>query len=169
VKTEFQSGDLVDASGRGAKYDSASNYHGAHLGAGYVWQTGPGELDVYGQLLHARRGGDTVTLNTGDPVTFKAVDSHRLRLGGRYAWTMNDTLKPYLGLAWEHEFDGKARATTHGETIDAPSLKGDTGMVELGFSVHPSSFQALRIDLGIQGYAGKREGVSGSLKAEYRF
>jgi hypothetical protein len=42
-------------------------------------------------------------------------------------------------------------------------------MVELGFTVLPSSTQPLRIDLGIQGYAGKREGVSASLKVEYRF
>jgi outer membrane autotransporter protein len=169
VKTEFRSGDLIDAFGRGAKYDSASNYYGGHLAAGYLWQTRQGELDLYGQWLYTRREGDTVTLNTGDPIRFAAVESQRLRLGGRYAWTVNETIKPYLGLAWEREFGGKARATTYGYEIDAPKLKGDTGIVELGLSTHPSPARPLRIELGVQGYAGKREGVSAMLKVEYRF
>jgi outer membrane autotransporter protein len=168
VKTDFRSGDLVDSLGRGAKYDSSSNYYGAHLGAGYVWNLSGGEFDLYGKYLYARRGGDSARLNTGDPIRFDAVESQRLRIGGRATWTAGN-LKPYAGLAWEHEFDGKARATAYGRKIDAPDLKGDTGIVELGLTLTPSKTRPLTIDLGIQGYAGQREGASGSIKMKYRF
>ncbi|MDR1936511.1 MAG: autotransporter outer membrane beta-barrel domain-containing protein, partial [Candidatus Accumulibacter sp.] len=169
VESDFKSGDLRDSLGRGAKYDTRSSYYGAHIGAGYLWKLGEaGEVDLYGQYLYARRGGDSVSLNTGDPIRFSAVESQRLRIGGRYAWTANK-IKPYAGLAWEHEFDGKAKATAYGYRIDAPDLKGDTGIVEFGLSLTPSKNTPVSIDLGLQGYAGTREGVSGGIKLEYRF
>jgi hypothetical protein len=48
-------------------------------------------------------------------------------------------------------------------------LKGGTGIVEIGLTVKPSPDHPVSVDLGIQAYAGKREGMSGSLKLEYRF
>ncbi|MDR3055191.1 MAG: autotransporter outer membrane beta-barrel domain-containing protein, partial [Zoogloeaceae bacterium] len=169
VKTEFHSADLVDARGVGARYDSRSNYYGLHLGAGYVWNfSEKSGLEAYGKYLHARRDSDRVTLNTGDPLRFNAVESHRLRFGGRYFWTTN-TVKPYIGIAWEHEFDGKAKATSYNLPIKAPELKGDTGIVELGLTMTPSNTLPLTVNFGLQGYTGKREGVSGNLRVEYRF
>jgi outer membrane autotransporter protein len=89
-------------------------------------------------------------------------------VGGRYSWTA-ENLKPYVGLAFEHEFDGEVKATINGYNIDSPDLKGDTGIVEIGFSVKPSPTKPVFVDFGIQGYAGQREGVSGSLRVEYKF
>ncbi|GHU09734.1 hypothetical protein FACS1894158_19110 [Betaproteobacteria bacterium] len=82
---------------------------------------------------------------------------------------MVNRVKPYIGLAWEHEFDGKAKATAYGSAIDTPKLKGDTGIIELGLTVKPSATKPLTVNFGVQGYVGKREGMSGSLKVEYRF
>lgn len=76
---------------------------------------------------------------------------------------------PYIGAAWEHEFDGKARATTNGFDIDAPNLHGNTGIGELGLSLTPSADLPLTIDLGVQGYTGKHEGVTGSLMVKWEF
>jgi hypothetical protein len=43
-------------------------------------------------------------------------------------------------------------------------------MAEVGVTLNPSTTrQAWALDLGVQGYAGKREGVTGSLKARYNF
>ena len=169
VKTDFYSGDLVDVLGRSARYDTSSNYYGAHIGAGYVRNiAGGGELDLYAKYLYARRGGDSVRLDSGDPVSFDYVNSHRLRVGGRYAWRANN-LRPYVGLAWEYEFDGRANAAAYGYPIDAPDMEGDTGIVELGFTLTPSGTERLLIDLGVQAYTGQREGVSGNVKLEYMF
>jgi hypothetical protein len=53
--------------------------------------------------------------------------------------------------------------------MKTPDLKGDTDIGELGFSLKPSQTLLLRFDLGVQGYAGKREGVAGSLQVKSDF
>ena len=170
VHNEYSSSDLRDAQGRKADYDSSSAYYGFHLGAGYLWNvTDAASLDLYGKYFWTRQEGDSVTLSTGESLRFKDADSSRLRLGGRFAYALNEYVSPYAGAAWEHEFDGRARATTNGFSIDAPSLRGDTGIGELGLTLTPSASLPLYFDLGVQGYAGKREGVSGSLQARLEF
>jgi outer membrane autotransporter protein len=167
---EYDSSDLRDPSGRKADYDASSAYYGFHLGAGYLWKiTEAASLDLYGKYFWTRLQGDSVTLSTGDPVKFESTDSSRLRLGGRFAWAVNEHVSPYIGAAWEHEFEGRARATAHGFDIDAPSLSGDTGIGELGLTLTPSASLPLYFDLGVQGYTGKREGVTGSLQARFEF
>jgi len=89
---------------------------------------------------------------------------------GRYdVYAINDYVAPYIGAYWEHEFDGKARATVNGVSLGTPSLQGDTGMGELGLSLKPAKDLPLSFDLGVQGYAGKRDGVTGSLQIRFEF
>ncbi|MDR2788464.1 MAG: hypothetical protein LBD06_08945, partial [Candidatus Accumulibacter sp.] len=61
------------------------------------------------------------------------------------------------------------RATAHGYEITRPDLKGGTGIGEIGLSMKPSPSLPLTIDLGVQGYTGKRDGVTGSFRLNYRF
>jgi len=110
-----------------------------------------------------------VKLSSGDPVKFDAVDSHRLRGGGRFSYAVNEFVSPYIGAAYEHELDGKAKATTYGHSIPTPKMTGGTGIGELGLSLKPSQTLPLTFDLGVQGYTGKREGVTGSLQLRYAF
>ena len=109
----------------------------------------------------------------GDLVKFDDADSHRWRFGARYAHaiTLDSGLvfTPYLGAAYEHEFDGKAEASAYGYGIDAPDLKGGTGIGELGISFSPSVDSGLSLDLGVQGYTGVRDGVTGSFQARWAF
>jgi hypothetical protein len=164
VHNKYHSSDL------GSDYDSSSAYYGLHLGTGYIWNvTEKTSLDLYGKYFWTRQGGDSVTLTTGDPVQFKAVNSHRLRAGARLSHAVNEHVSPYVGAAWEHEFDGQAKATTNGFDIPAPSLKGNTGIGEAGLSFTPSKDSPLSLDLGVQGYTGKREGVTGSLQVRFNF
>ena len=115
------------------------------------------------EIFHRQEQGNTVTLSTGDVVDFADVNSHRLRFGGRFTGGANKTFKPYVGAAWEHEFSGAARATTGGYAIDTPSLRGNTGIGEVGLSWKPASYRGVFADLGVQGYIGKREGVTANL------
>ena len=46
---------------------------------------------------------------------------------------------------------------------------GNTGIGELGISLTPSADLPLTIDLGVQGYTGKHEGVTGSLMVKWEF
>jgi len=105
----------------------------------------------------------------GDPIKFKDMDSHRLRGGARFRYAINEYVTPYIGAAYEHEFDGRARAAVYGHKVGTPDLIGGTGMGELGLSLNPSKDLPLSIDLGVQGYVGKREGVTGSLQVHFEF
>jgi autotransporter-associated beta strand protein len=172
VRSDYTS-SLYDGWGRRAEYETEGMYYGMHLGAGYVWNIpgleDRGTLDLYGKYFWTRQEGDSVRLSTGDRVRFQDVDSHRLRLGGRFAYALNGFLSSYVGAAFERDFDGKARAATGGHSIEAPQLGGSTGMGELGITVRPVDTIPFTLDLGVQGYTGKREGVTGSLQVKFEF
>ena len=169
LHNEYRNNDLLFM-GQRAEYNSDSTYFGFHFGGGYILNfSHKSSLDLYGKYFWTRVQGDSVRLSTGDPVKFDNVDSSRLRLGGRFAYTANEYVSPYLGAAYEHEFDGKARATTNGFAISAPSMRGGTGIGELGLTIKPSPSLPLSFDLGVQGYVGKRQGVTGNLQIRYEF
>jgi autotransporter-associated beta strand protein len=169
VKLDFVTHDLVDAFGKRAAYDSESRYTSAHVGLGYQWRIGErASLQLYGQYLWSRQEADNVKLSTGEPVEFPALDSHRSRLGTRWNHEFSKNSSFWLGAAWEHEYGSKAKAKLHDYQLDTPELKGDTGIVEAGFSLTPAA-HPLTLDIGLQAYTGKREGVTGSLRANYRF
>ena len=173
VDTDFGSSDLRDPIGNRASYDSSSTYYGAHLGLGYIWNiTDATSLDLSTKYLWTRQDSDSVTV-AGDPVKFKAADSHRWRTGARLSHAIGteggSTFTPYIGAAYEHEFDGKAKATTYGYAIDAPDLKGGTGIGEVGILFKPSADCGLSLGLGAQGYVGTRQGVTGSFQLKWEF
>ncbi len=165
VKNKLES-DLRDISGNRARYDTTSPYFSAHAGVGYKWHFAEKALlDLTTKYLWSRQNGDTATV-TGDPVRFEANTSHRLRTGARIVSTANDCFIPYVGAAFEYEFDGKARAGAYGHNFGVPTLKGGTGIGEIGLTLRRSRFSA---DLGIQGYVGRREGISGSVRMGWSF
>ena len=112
--------------------------------------------------------------NTEGETASSTATSSRLRLGTRFSYDVNEQVKPYIGAAWEHEFDGKAsgsvRIDGYGADISSPSLRGDTGIGELGISLTPSESVPFTLDVAVQGYVGKREGVTGgSVLFKYAF
>jgi len=164
VNNGYYNGDLLDPLGRAASYDSSSAYYGMHVGGGKILNLSKNStLDLYGKYFWTKQQGDAVTLSSGDPVDFQSVNSHRTRFGARFSSGVNKDLKPYFGAAWEHEFDGAARAMTNGYAIGVPSLRGDTGVGELGVTWKPTAYRGFFVDLGAQGYVGKREGATASL------
>jgi hypothetical protein len=175
IENDFFSADFTGAMGRAVKYEASSHYFGGHIGAGYIKNFGGGgELDIYAKYLHARRSGSSVKLNTGDPIVFDAIKSSRLRIGGRYTWGPKQPegekkLRPYAGVAYEYEFDGKANATAYGYPINAPSLSGGTGIFELGFRTKLLEDAPLYLELGGQFYTGARDGASVNLTLEWLF
>jgi hypothetical protein len=60
-------------------------------------------------------------------------------------------------------------ATIYGLNIPAPTLKGSTGIDELGLRITPSLNSPFSADTGIQGYLGKRSGVTGNLTLMMEF
>ena len=82
---------------------------------------------------------------------------------------LNEYITPYIGAAWDYEFDGKARSVIMGESAPAPALKGSTGVGELGLTWQPALESVFSVDLGVQGYTGMREGVSGNVQLKFEF
>ena len=169
---DYGSSDLRDAFGNSAAYDSGAAYYGAHFGLGYEWKLSEAStLDFYTKYFWTHQGGDDVSV-VGDPIRFDSADSHRVRLGARYAHEVKTSsllLTPYVGAAYEYEFNGKAAGTTYGFAMDEPELKGGTGMGELGVTLKTAADSAFALDLGLQGYTGTREGVTGSFTLKYKF
>ena len=168
VKSNFESWDLVDFFGRRAALDSSSLYYGMHVGIGYLFDiTEKIGGDLYVRHIWTHQEGDDVRISTGESLTFDNVDLQRTRLGARLNRKIKEWLVPYIGAAWEHEFDGQTRGSVYGYKIDAPDLKGDTGVGEIGLTA--MNGEKLSFEFGVEGYAGTREGISGSARLSYRF
>ena len=167
MSTDYQS-----AVAGGIKYDSDATYYAAHLGMGKVVQLNDKDtLDYYGKLFYTRQQGDKVTVGTGATYDFDATTSLRTRLGARYTHQLSDKNAFYAGLAWQHEFDGESNAivaTTLGSaSAPAPSMKGDTGIMELGWRVNNSD--KFELGLGVNGSVGKQKGVGFNLSLNFSF
>ena len=167
MSTDYQS-----AVAGGIKYDSDATYYAAHLGMGKVVQLNDKDtLDYYGKLFYTRQQGDKVTVGTGATYDFDATTSLRTRLGARYTHQLSEKNAFYAGLAWQHEFDGESNAivaTTLGSaSAPAPSMKGDTGIMELGWRVNNSD--KFELGLGVNGSVGKQKGVGFNLNLNFSF
>jgi hypothetical protein len=126
------------------------------------------QTSVSAKYFWTHQEGDTVHV-AGDPFKFDSLDSHRLRAGGRVSFAATEHIVPYAGAAYEHELDGKADASVYGHSISSPDLSGATGMGEIGVTLVGGESTPLSLDLGIQGYTGTRQGVTGSLQVKLEF
>lgn len=172
VSTNFDTNDL--RSQPAFHYDSGSKYYGAHAGLGYVWQlSGKNRLEVSGKYLWTHLESDELTASSGDQISFDSANSSRLRAGFRlyHDYGSANAVTLYYGAAFEYEFDGDADGRLYGTyALDASSLSGGSGIGELGVNFRPSrGNDRLTMQLGVQGYVGVREGISGALKLQYAF
>ena len=166
----YDNDDLRDASGRAASFETDAPYYAFHGGLGYVWDIDENnELDIYGKYFWSKVEGTEETLSTGDPYVFDDAVSSRVRVGARYTYKGSERFRPYIGVAWEHEFAGESNATAYGYDLSSPSFRGDTGYGELGIEMTPTKDLPLTINLSVQGYIGQKEGVSGSCFVQYTF
>ncbi len=170
LHNEYDSNDLYDANGNVAKFDMDSPYYSLHGGLGYVWNMAEGhDLDIYGKYIWTRVQGTDDTLTTKDKFEYDDMDSNRVRFGVRYTYKGSDRFSPYVGAAFEHEFSGSCESTAYGHPVAAPSFEGSSGMGELGLMMKPTEDLPLSINLGVQGYVGQKQGISGSCNLMYEF
>ncbi|WP_165590173.1 autotransporter outer membrane beta-barrel domain-containing protein, partial [Campylobacter geochelonis] len=163
-KSDYKSNDFNGL----ASFDISRNYYGAHIGVGKIVELNSvSNLNLYTKLLYSRLEGKDVDIR-GDKFSFNAIDSIRTKLGARYEYLINNGFDIYTGVAWEKEYDGEAKGFNHAtnKSIDAPKLKGDSAVLELGSNYQTNSFN---IGTNLQGYLGDKEGISGGVKVEYKF
>lgn len=172
ASTEFD-GRYTDAN---AKYDADGLYGSMHVGAGYVFGlTENVALDLYGRYVLGYLEGDTVDLGTPDGEKFDMDDTftHAFRIGARFTGDIGDTVGWRFGVAYEHVADGDAESDVivsgTRAALDVPTLEGNTGIVEAGFTIRPDGSSPWSANIGIKGYVGDREGVSGNATVLYTF
>ena len=165
VKSDY-AGDISNTT---ATYDSSSTYYAAHIGVGREKELKGGDtIDTYAKYFYSHQGGDTVKLNTGEVYDFDAVNSSRLRIGARYTKKLNGGGAFYTGLAYEYEFGSDAGATFGDYSTPSPSLKGSTGVLELGYRFAPKSSN-VSYGVSLMGMTGKRRGISGGVQINWAF
>ena len=170
LESDYRSGDMIGADGNKvySSYDSSSSYYGAHIGIGRVSKLNDTvKADIYAKLLYTHQSGDSVTLGgagNGEVYDFDEVNSTRARSGARLSKENCERGTYYVGLAYEYEFDGEAKATVKGLSTPAPSIKGSSGMLELGYIIQNKDVNAPAVDIGLRGWSGKKQGFSGSIK-----
>lgn len=175
MDADYASGDLIGADGEKvyASYDSSSSYYGAHIGIGRVSKLNDTvKADIYAKLLYTHQSGDSVTLGgagNGEVYDFDEVNSTRARSGARLSKENCERGTYYVGLAYEYEFDGEAKATVKGLSTPAPSIKGSSGMLELGYIIQNKDVNAPAVDIGLRGWSGKKQGFSGSINFIWKF
>ena len=169
VKADYM-GNL--ATGLNAWFDTKSTYLAAHAKVGKIFTLKNADtVNAYFKYLYSRIGSDDVTVGStmnSENYHFDPVTSHRLQLGFRYTHVLNKMSNLYGGLAWQYEFDGEARAAYNGVNTPSPSLKGSSGLLEIGWQVKPST-APVTLDLGLTGWFGKQQGVTGGLKVDWEF
>ncbi|WP_315003565.1 autotransporter domain-containing protein [uncultured Selenomonas sp.] len=160
-----KSDDTSNIAGQRTGYDMSSTYYGAHIGVGQEKQTAGGTLDTYAKYFYTHQSGGSERLTTGETYDFDDVDSSRLRIGTR--WTKKTLAGEfYTGLAYEYEFGSDARASYAGYGTPTPTLKGSTGLFELGYRfVRTDSNVSYGVNL--TGMMGKRRGITGSMQVNW--
>lgn len=155
-----------DIAGRHAGYDMSSTYYAAHIGIGQEKKLGNGTIETYAKYFYTHQNGGSERLTSGDLYDFDDVDSQRLRVGARYTKQNGTGGSFYTGLAYEYEFDGDARASYAGDSTPTPTLKGGTGILELGYRfARPGS--NVSYGLNLMGMTGKRRGITGGLQVNW--
>ncbi len=153
----------------GMNYDLDSNYYAGHIGVGFKKDLPRSvQMDTRAQYMFSRIAGKNVTIQDST-YHFKDTDSHRIHLGARFNYVANPTVHPFLSFAWEHEFDGKAKTTLNGYTLESSNLTGSTGIVKMGLTIKPSKESGFSLDADIAGFFGEQEGFNGKVRIQYLF
>lgn len=165
IKSDY-SGSI---SGTSTSYDASNSYLAGHIGIGKKFDLGTdAALDGYAKYFCSHQGGTSATLATGEQYDFGSVTSSRVRLGVRYTKKLMPRSEFYAGLAWEYEFGGDAAATYEGYETPSPSLKGGSGMLELGYRFTPKE-GSVSYGLSLTGWQGVRSGITGGANVSWAF
>ena len=172
LRNEFNS----NIAGANVDYDRTGVYWGAHLGTHYDWDlTQSIRSRVFLSYFYDGQGDESFDIaGEGDVggahVSYDAIHAHRVQLGSMFEFAVSDTWRPYLGLTFEQILaaEAKGTATDAQGTMDLNSsdLEGSTGILSAGWTYQDGNFST---ELGLNGYAGTRNGVSGQIQANWKF
>ncbi|MFT0212681.1 autotransporter outer membrane beta-barrel domain-containing protein [Pseudomonas sp. F1_0610] len=170
VRAKFKSNDIITGSGQSAAYDNRTTYVSSHAGIGHKYPINTqNTLETSLKYLYTHLNEESVIID-GDKVSFDSLTSSRVQLKEEWKYQPKSNLSLSAGLAYEYEFNGKADTSIYGKNIKAPSLKGSTGIIELGLQYSPfNNLNNKYFDVKLKGYTGQHRGVAGTLSFNYLF
>ena len=159
-------------------FDRTSNYWGAHLGMyGEFQAAGKIKNRTFLNYFYDGRESESYSASGSSDVAgadfhFNSLNSHRAQLGSVFEYAYTSALRPYAALTYEYAFkaDARGRATDQfGDlALNGTDLEGSTGIVSLGWT-YQNEAKRFEFDLGVNGYTGKRQGVSAQAQAAWKF
>ncbi|WP_337945175.1 autotransporter outer membrane beta-barrel domain-containing protein [Sutterella wadsworthensis] len=170
LRNEFS----VPLAGVKVDFDRTSNYWGAHLGAYGEFQASEKFksrtflnyfYDGRESEMHTASGSAEVA---GAKFHFASFNSHRAQLGSVFEYAYTADLRPYIALTYEYTFKADAKGRAADQYGDLADLEGSTGIVSLGWT-YQNEARDFEFDAGMNGYAGKRRGISAQLQAAWKF
>ena len=172
LRNEFNS----NIAGANVDYDRTGAYWGAHLGTHYDWDlTQSIRSRVFLSYFYDGQGDESFDIaGEGDVggahVSYEAIHAHRVQLGSMFEFAVSDTWRPYLGLTFEQILAAEAKGTATDAQgsfdLNSSDLEGSTGILSAGWTYQDGNFST---ELGLNGYAGTRNGVSGQIQANWKF
>ena len=147
-----------------------TNYYGLELGGGKLVKIDDSNsVDIYGKYFYLYQDSDT--FNAGGKYKLSAVNSHRLRVAGRYSHDFTPVTSLYGGLGLEHEFDGKSKLKVDDKAwAKSSKTKGTRAFGEIGVAVKPASNTGLILDFSVKGlYGDNFRGAWASADIKYMF
>jgi hypothetical protein len=166
---DFNTTDLQISGGANINYEFDSKYYGFHGGLGFILdlnQLGT-TMDISAKYLFTEREASNLTL-FGETVSLQKSQSSRIRAGARLTFGMSDSIKPYAGGYYEYESDGDTVVSVRGYPLSIASLKGSTGIGEIGILLESLNIP-IKFEAGVQGTGGKRDGLGGNMRLSYAF
>ena len=170
VQTDFNGSYSTES----VSYNSNRVFQALHTAAGYDFPLRDNlSLDTYGRYTYLHIEGDEINLHDRSASAFELddINYNAFRVGSRLKGYFGDNREGSFrfGLAYEKVTDGTAHARIDGLDIDAPDLKGDVGILEVGIAKRPTEDSPWGVDLTAKGYGGDREGLYGSATLNYVF
>lgn len=170
VNGGWNTADIASTLQQDADFGTTTAYYGLFASLGYaVRPVDRLTLDSRASFFWTHQDGQDISI-MGEDFRLEAMDSCLLRLGTRVAYEMLPGVSPYVGAAWEHQFDGTARTQLLHHGADAPSvsMRGDSAVISAGLQLTPGS-HPLRADLGIEAVSGVRQGFGGHARLVWEF
>ena len=167
ASNDFKMGDLPIH----LSYSVSAPIYAGHVHLGQIYSINrENTFQIYGQYFHTYQGGMDTHLSTGEDYEFNSINSGRFRAGCRLIrQTPNKKNRLYSGLAYQYEFNGDSSARYKGYSTRESSMKGSSGMIELGWQLKPTKESPLMVDLGVVGWIGYQKGVTCQVKFKKAF
>lgn len=159
--------------GDNAKYDSDVWYGSAHLGLSATFPLANGmDVQTYGRYVLSYIDGDNLMIEDADHSRLHMDDTwtHAVHVGTRLFGELPSTSLQWMtGIAYEHVFDGDSESTVQGISLATPSLGGDSAIAELSIHQTANKANTWGWSIGLKGYLGDRQGVTGQASVLYAF